>query len=40
MNTKAQYKPEEYWEERLNKRFSLGGVGYLGLSLGYNRLIA
>lgn len=35
-NRKEQYNPEEYWESRLNKDFSLGGVGHLGFSLEYN----
>ncbi len=36
MNQEIKYKPEKYWEERLNKNFSLGGVGHLGFSLIYN----
>ena len=31
-----EYKPKEYWEERLTRDFSLGGVGYLGLGRIYN----
>ena len=33
----ARYEPEKYWEERLSKDFSLGGVGFLGLGVGYNK---
>lgn len=32
-----KYEPEGYWEERLSKNFSLGGVGYSGLGLEYNK---
>jgi SAM-dependent methyltransferase len=32
-----RYEPERYWEERLSKDFSLGGVGYLRLGLEYNK---
>ncbi len=32
-----RYQPEGYWEERLSKDFSLGGVGYSGLGLEYNK---
>ncbi|MBN2186934.1 MAG: class I SAM-dependent methyltransferase [Dehalococcoidia bacterium] len=33
----AKYAPEKYWEERLKKDFSLGGVGFLGLGVQYNK---
>lgn len=32
----VEYKPFNYWEERLTKDFSLGGVGMLGLGQIYN----
>lgn len=31
-----QYQPSEYWQERLSKDFSLGGVGMLGLGPVFN----
>lgn len=36
MKTDIKYMPEKYWEERLNKDFSLSGVGHLGFGLEYN----
>jgi len=33
----SEYEPRKYWEDRLSKDFSLGGVGFLGLGLNYNR---
>jgi SAM-dependent methyltransferase len=32
-----KYRPEKYWENRLNKDFSLGGVGSCGLGKEYNK---
>ncbi|MFC1938016.1 class I SAM-dependent methyltransferase [Chloroflexota bacterium] len=32
-----RYKADQYWQERLAKDFSLGGVGYLGLGVEYNK---
>ncbi len=34
---KEQYCPEVYWEELLDKDFSITGVGYLGLGKQYNK---
>ena len=31
------YDPKEYWEQRLERDFSLGGVGHIGFSERYNR---
>jgi SAM-dependent methyltransferase len=31
------YDPKAYWEERLRRDFSLGGVGHIGFSERYNR---
>lgn len=31
------YKPKEYWENRLKRDFSLSGTGHSGFSLKYNR---
>lgn len=31
------YEPESYWQKRLSKDFSLGGVGFLGLGAQYNK---
>lgn len=36
MKTDIKYVPEKYWKERLNKDFSLSGVGHLGFGLEYN----
>jgi len=36
MKIDIKYIPEKYWEERLNKDFSLSGVGHLGFGLEYN----
>jgi len=36
MNQKQQYIPEEYWQKRLSKDFSLTGVGYLRFKIEYN----
>lgn len=33
----TEYEPQEYWQKRLSKDFSLGGVGFLGLGLQYNK---
>ena len=33
----ASFDPERYWSDRLEQRFSLGGVGWLGLGEPYNR---
>jgi SAM-dependent methyltransferase len=32
-----QYDPQEYWNNRLTRDFSLAGVGFLGLGLEYNK---
>ncbi len=32
-----EYRPESYWQQRLSKNFSLGGVGHSGLGLEYNK---
>jgi len=32
-----RYSPEDYWQERIKKNFSLAGIGYLGLGLEYNK---
>lgn len=31
-----KYQPREYWDDRLTKDFSLGGVGFLGLGIAFN----
>lgn len=31
------FDPRQYWNARLGERYGLHGVGYLGLSLSYNR---
>jgi len=36
MKADIKYIPEKYWEKRLNKDFSLSGVGHLGFGLEYN----
>ncbi|HPP67020.1 MAG TPA: class I SAM-dependent methyltransferase [bacterium] len=36
MNQKQQYIPQEYWQKRLSKDFSLTGVGYLRFKIEYN----
>lgn len=33
----GKYQPDKYWENRLAKDFSLGGVGFLGLGKEYNK---
>jgi SAM-dependent methyltransferase len=35
--TLVDFDPETYWEERLSADFTLGGVGYRGLGVGFNR---
>lgn len=32
----VEYQPSDYWEERLSRDFSLGGVGMAGLGQNYN----
>ncbi|MFC1865760.1 class I SAM-dependent methyltransferase [Chloroflexota bacterium] len=32
-----KYEPENYWQERLSKNFSLGGVGHSGFGQEYNK---
>ena len=31
------YHPDKYWEKRLSEDFSLGGVGFLGQGIEYNK---
>lgn len=33
----VKYEPETYWQKRLSKDFSLGGVGFAGLGVQYNK---
>ena len=35
--TPAVSSPRAYWEQRLDDRYSLAGVGYIGLGEGFNR---
>ena len=32
----SAFDPRGYWEERLSRQYTLGGVGYLGLAESYN----
>jgi SAM-dependent methyltransferase len=34
---RAVYQPDQYWNERLRKDFSLSGVGHSGVGLAFNR---
>ena len=36
MHTTAPYEPGPYWKERLERDFSVGGAGFLGLGQGFN----
>jgi 2-polyprenyl-3-methyl-5-hydroxy-6-metoxy-1,4-benzoquinol methylase len=35
-----KFDPLEYWEQRLRRNFGPGGVGCLGLAVGYNRWLS
>jgi SAM-dependent methyltransferase len=35
--TVATFDPQRYWSDRLERTYSLGGVGWLGLGEGFNR---
>jgi SAM-dependent methyltransferase len=37
METTASFDPERYWSTRLERTYSLAGVGWLGLSESFNR---
>jgi SAM-dependent methyltransferase len=33
----SEFNPQRYWSERLDRTFSIGGVGWLGLGESFNR---